>query len=692
MSAKVDVAIECIGDRHWRIVWLNNALDVMLREGEGWQEGDPPTLRTRLASRSAKPDPFFVYGDALRRVDAEVRIGVRQTPVVWSSIVARPQERGLHISLSGDGPLRADLTFLVDATGVLIRETAIVHLGGEHILLTGVPSFALSLSDAFSETTFLSGECDEETQVNRVPLAHTPIYLESRSGRTGFEYNPWIALQGPGVTVTAQLFWSGNWHLAARRGPGATYLSGGLPEHGFAHELHAGDRLLLPTVAIVRVEGGIDQATHRLHDYRRATQPNSGRDVPVQFNSWYPHPGEPNIDAMLELIPIARRLNCEVFVLDAGWYTTEHEDPAEDWWMRTGDWIVDSRLFPKGLEQLGNACRAAGLDFGIWFEPEAVSPSSVIGRTHPEWLHQVEGRPSTARAILNLGIDAAREFVRERMFAILRVTQASWLKWDFNTDLRQGGWATGHVGRDPVVAHYEGLYRLQDEIRAAFPSLTLEMCSTGGGRFDGAIMSHAHTNWISDQIQPLRNLSIHFGSQLAHPPSQCNDFLIDWPPKCHKRRMSRGATPDARGNLAFRLQVPMLSSFGISAPVNSWSAAEIEAAAHHVAWYREHVRPRLNAADQYLLTAQPPLDGKGDWAAVWYADKDRKGGVGFFFRLEGAASRTFRLAGLAPDMRYRLRYLNGPTVEATGAELASGLTVSLDATFASAALVVVAAN
>ena len=47
---------------------------------------------------------------------------------------------------------------------------------------------------------------------------------------------------------------------------------------------------------------------------------------------------------------------------------------------------------------------------------------------------------------------------------------------------------------------------------------------------DGEILSHAHVNWISDQPGALRKLAIHFGSQLAHPAVECNDWLIEWPP------------------------------------------------------------------------------------------------------------------------------------------------------------------
>lgn len=396
---------------------------------------------------------------------------------------------------------------------------------------------------------------------------------------------------------------------------------------------------------------------------------------------------------MKEFAEAAARLGCETFVLDAGWYTTEQEDPAENWWTRTGDWVVNRRLFPNGLEELADFCRERNLGFGIWFEPEAVSPSAVVRSAHPEWLQHPGGRApeASARAILNLGVPEARAFARERILKILRATGATWMKWDFNTNLNQGGWAPGLpetlTAEDPLIAHYRGLYTLQDELRAAVPALTLEMCAGGGGRFDGAILSHGHTNWMSDQPAALVNLAIHFGSHLAHAPVECNDWLIEWPP--HDGLLRKVPIVDERGDLAFRLRIAMLGTFGISAPVDRWSAAEFAIAQTHVAWYRDHIRPLVQRGDQYLLTEAPPVDGNGDWAAIWYAAKDRSGGALFAFRLAGAAAtRQFALPGLDPAARYRLRTPEGWNSAATGAELAAGLAIDIGEPFGSALIVV----
>lgn len=120
------------------------------------------------------------------------------------------------------------------------------------------------------------------------------------------------------------------------------------------------------------VAGDLNAATHRLHDYGRRQRPNPERPLPVHFNSWYPYQGEPPVAKMQEFAVAAADLGCETFVLDAGWYTTEVENPDETWWPRTGDSIMNQRNFPNGLEELSRTCQEQGIGFGIWFEPEAI--------------------------------------------------------------------------------------------------------------------------------------------------------------------------------------------------------------------------------------------------------------------------------------------------------------------------------
>ena len=644
------------------------------------------------------PDSAASPTPARPPVNAEpmVVVGAEQRPVTWQA--GRWEEIGAdrrRLTLAAESlPLRAELSFEYSpATGFLSRTTVLRHTGQDgEIDLRAAESFTFLVREPIERMFHLTGGWMEETEIQRTHPDDGVLTLESRSGKTGFHFQPYIALRTERDTYVCQLLWSGNWRLQIEPKKRVLLLSGGINDWRFRHRLTAGESLRLPEVLFGRINGSLNIATQRLHDFRRARRPDPARPIPVQFNSWYPYLGEPTADLLIPLVPIAKRIGCEAFVVDAGWYRTDDGESDAEWTQRTGDWRTSRKRFPKGLREVAAVCREHGLLFGLWFEPEVISSSSTIWREHPEWLHHIDGQPTAPedRAVLHLGVPEAWKHVFDRLSLMLRVIGVDWMKWDFNADLDAGGWAPGLPAdltrSDPLVAHYAGLYRLQDAIRAAFPDLVLEMCAGGGGRMDGEILSHAHVNWMSDQAGAVRKLAIHFGTQLAHPAVTCNDWLIDWPGNHDSQpgQIGPAAPIDWRGDLAFRLRVAMLGTFGISAPVDRWSPGDIAIAASHVALYVAKVRPLVHHGNQYYLTRGPQPDGNSDWAAIWYAAKDGRSGVLFAFRLSGTeATRRFRLAGLHDDSRYKVTLGSGATLAMSGADLAAGIEVGLGETFRS---------
>lgn len=669
-------AIETRGNAAWTLRFAGNRFDLDFADGDLRNTYFGPDFAGEylgLVDHHQNRDRLLTT-----RPEAAVHIGPNRDRVLWQTVSADIGETSLALVLAAPS-LMAKVEFILDAaSGSILRRTTLTGQGGHDTHISGALSFSLLIGEPITRITYLTGRWANETQVRSIVPEFSALQLESRSGKTGFEFQPYVALETPTGYVIAELLWSGNWQLNARTREADGVVSGGLPDAGFAQLLASGDSLELPEAILVRVAGGLDAATRALHDRRRSLQLGVIPRLPVQFNSWYPNPGDPEIGAMQRLASRAFELGCEIFVLDGGWHVNDSDPLGDDPWQSTGDWKPNPRLFPNGLEELSDHCHSIGIGFGIWFEPEGIGHSSSLRQRHPEWHHWINGIPPdpARRAILHLGIDAARTHVRDVMVDIIRRTGATWVKWDFNADLVSGGWpadAQEYLRRtDPVLAHCQGLYRLQEELREACPGLVLEMCASGGGRFDGRLLRHAQTSWMSDQAQPLCNLSIHFGSHLAHPARLCNDWLIAWPAADFVRH--GGGDPDLRGDLPFRLRVAMLGTFGISAKLQNWSDADMAVTTAHIAWYKAYARDVIESGDQYHLTPAPPLDGVGEWAAMWYAAKDRTHGVGFLFRLnEGQPVKSFRLGGLDDSMRYRVIEFDGPTRECSGAELAAGI-------------------
>ncbi len=177
------------------------------------------------------------------------------------------------------------------------------------------------------------------------------------------------------------------------------------------------------------------------------------------------------------------------------------------------------------------------------------------------------------------------------MLDILRETGATGSSGDFNEDLLRGGWApeiAPDLQRiDPLLAHVRGPLPPAGRVEAALPDLIIEMCASGGGRFDAATLRRGHTQWMSDEWRPLRNLSIHFGLQLCHPPELCNDWLIEWPPGDVPYAKDAAPTSGATGLPPAHCHA---GSFGLSARIAGWSDAERDRAAQNRR-YKEVVRP-----------------------------------------------------------------------------------------------------
>jgi alpha-galactosidase len=542
------------------------------------------------------------------------------------------------------------------------------------IELRAALSVSLALHEPITELVTLRGVWAEETRIRRARLGTAPILLQSRTGKTGFDAQPYAALLSEDAVTLCELDWSGNWRMDIAPDSGGALLSGGLNPWRLRHRLLPGTHLALPRAIFGRIAGDLNRATQALHNHRRAGRPDPDRPIPVQFNSWYPYFGEPTAATMLALVPRAHRLGCEIFVVDAGWYRPDQGESTEDWEARTGDWRTSRTRFPNGLREISDACHTLGMQFGLWFEPEAVGRLSALRTEHPDWLHWIDGHAPTDphRAIIHLGVPAARTHVLDRLSRVIKQVGVDWVKWDFNNDLGPGGWAPGLppalTAQDPVIAHVEGLYAVLDALRARFPDLTLEMCAAGAGRMDGGILAHAHTNWISDQPSALRKLAIHFGSQLAHPAVACNDWLVQWPPGIIPGYDDDSPDLANLGDLAFRLHVAMLGSFGISARIDRWSDPDSALVAAHVKLYRDQLRRIIHHGDQYLLTPRPRRNGGGDWAAIWYVAKDGSEGALFAFRLGGAdTSRRYPLPGLREGPATATAFPNRPVDVTDGA-------------------------
>jgi alpha-galactosidase len=580
-------------------------------------------------------------------------------------------------------------------TGVFTRQLTLTNKGDHALQLESAPSLAWSLPPGEYTLDYLYGTWGQERQLASERLGPGRRAFVNTTGRSTDGYSPWFALRNEalGVRYAAQLAYSGNWQMFFERDTERRTLP--WKDHdlrvvlamrfdfGGAAPLQPGESFRLPAVAFTASAGDLDDLANQLHRYQRryviARTPTND-PILTQFNSWYPILRNPTAANVKKYADVAADLGLEAFVIDSGWFS--------DRGTRTnpifGDWEADPVAFPKGLRDVADYVHGKGMKFGVWVEIECASTDSRVVREHPDWVLRYNGTPisgSLTRVYLNFGKPEVRQWARAVVDRLVRNDGVDWLKFDYNVDVGEyfdppGPGRSGTVLYDHLRSYLEFL----DKIRADYPNLVLENCSSGGLRFDLAIIAHTHTTWLSDVVDPRQSVQLAYGCTVEFAPEVCNHWMV-------------GDEKDGTVNLSnppgwwdFMFRIPMNGQFGISSRVSGWSPELKKRAADNVALYKR-LRPVITGADVYHLTP-PPAAGKNPtgWMALQYSSPDRGRSAVMAYRLaQSEPERVFRLRGLDAGRKYRVTEEGRLRGTFTGSQLSSqGIRMKLDQEWRSA--------
>jgi alpha-galactosidase len=485
------------------------------------------------------------------------------------------------------------LTYLDDVTGlrttlryrpvpdtdVLLRWVELSNDGPTTLTLDRVGSAGVCLPTRAARLTFLSGQWAREFQRQTVTLPAGRFRIGSDYGVPGHDYAPWLAVQDIDGEQAwgVSLAWPGSWEIDAEVDPtGLTRVRAGRLG---PVTVRPGETLTTPHVALAHSADGLDGLARVWHAYeRRLSRP---RTRPVLYNSWEATGFTIETDRQLALAAVAADLGAELFVVDDGWFTGRDDDTGG-----LGDWTPDPHAFPEGFATFVDDVRALGLDFGLWVEPESVSPKSRLYAEHPDWVHRIDGRPLTLirnQLLLDLGRDDVREHLWSVLDGLLTRYPISYLKWDMNRPAtprrpeRDGG-------------HVRGYLELLDRLRSRHPEVLVEACAGGGGRTDLATIARSDVLWPSDNTAPLDRLSVQDGFLLAHAPHLMSSWVTDAP----------GVFDPRPRSLRFRFVLAMAGVLGIGADLSTWTAAQRAEARELVALYKE-IRDVVHTGEVHRL-------------------------------------------------------------------------------------------
>jgi len=208
----------------------------------------------------------------------------------------------------------------------------------------------------------------------------------------------------------------------------------------------------------------------------------------------------------------AAQMGVERFIIDDGWFIGRDGECSA-----LGDWYLDEKKYPNGLEPVIKHVNDLVMEFGLWVEPEMISRDSMLYREHPDWVLELQGyhQPSGRwQYLLDLQNPDCFNYLFDRLNALLTTYNISYLKWDMNRELVQ----PGHEGKPAVNGQTKALYALLDKLLAAHTEVEIESCSSGGGRIDFEILKRTHRFWASDCNDALERQAIQRGMSYFFPP------------------------------------------------------------------------------------------------------------------------------------------------------------------------------
>ncbi len=541
---------------------------------------------------------------------------------------------------------------------VITRSVRIVNGGEESLYLTKVYSACLDMDNEDFDVVSLHGSWARERQIQTVPVSRGKFCVESVRGESSHQDHPFIALMEKGTgdehgKIYAMNFvYSGNFKATVQNDQFCQLrMTMGIHPEDFKWKLEPGQEFQAPEVVMVYSGEGTGNMTRTFHDFYRKhliRSPYKNQKRPILINNWEATYFDFNTEKLLDIARQASALGIEMLVMDDGWFGNRFDDNRA-----LGDWKVNEEKLPGGLKYLVDEVNKLGMKFGIWFEPEMISPDSDLYRAHPDWAIAIPGRAgslSRNQYVLDLTRRDVLDYVYESVAGVLRSANVEYVKWDMNRQLTDLGSANLPAERMGELFHRYmlGVYELQERLITEFPDLLLENCSGGGARFDAGMLYYSPQIWCSDDTDAIERLKIQEGTAFVYPLSTMGAHVSD----CPNHLLHRTVPFETRGHVA------LAGTFGYELDVTKISREEREMIPAQTAMYHKY-NNLVREGDYYRIASYSENHYYDCYGVV---SKDKKEALYTFVQVlnrPNVHSRKICFKGLAPDKKYRIEGEDG---------------------------------
>lgn len=563
---------------------------------------------------------------------------------------------------------------------VITRSVRLKNTGTAPLNVKRVLSMCVDFDNDGYDMITLNGSWARERCIERCRLHHGKQGIDSVKGESSHQNNPFMALvshnadEDCGEAYGFNFVYSGNFFAQAEVTQHKyTRAVMGINHFDFNWLLEPGEEFVAPEVVMVYSDEGIGKMSRTFHDlYRQHLIRGEYRDKrrPILINNWEATYFNFDTDKLIGIAEQASKLGIEMLVMDDGWFGHRDSDNSS-----LGDWFVYEKKLKGGLKHLVDEVNKLGMKFGIWFEPEMISPDSELYRKHPEWAIQVRGRDMTMsreQYVLDYSNKEVRDCVYGMMKDILDNANIEYIKWDMNRQLTEVGSTSLPKNRQRELWHRYvlGVYDLMNRLTTDYPHILLENCSGGGARFDAGMLYYSPQIWCSDDTDAIERLKIQHGTTICYPASAMGAHVSD----CPNHTVGRSTPFSTRGNVA------MVGTFGYELDVTRIPQEDRDAIPAQIAEFNKY-NPIIRTGDQYRIGN---VFEDNTWDAWIFVAKDKSEAVFTFVQVLGRPnyrSRRIKLKGLDPKSAYK----NMETGEVLNgcALMNSGIFVSLDGDFKS---------
>lgn len=532
--------------------------------------------------------------------------------------------------------------------------TSITNLEKSEIMLTNFASGMLHFNaDKYWLTQFYS-EWAKEMRLQEEPLTSGIKVIDSKLGTRANKYQSQHFFLTPGnrpstedsgELIAGTLAWTGNFKLSFEiDNRNNLHLATGINNYASEYHLKAGETFTTPAFIFTYSNKGKGLASRNLHNWaRRFAVLDGEKGRYTLLNNWEATGFKFDQQKLVNLFDDAKRLDVDLFLLDDGWFGEKY--PRDNATTGLGDWNVDKKKLPDGIPYLVKSATAKGIKFGIWIEPEMISPKSELYEKHPDWVLKLPNRPENYQRN-QLVLDLINPKVQDHVFKIvddlfIQNPTLAYIKWDCNRTITNAYSSYLKNNQSHLyIAYTEALYKVLARIRQKYPHVPIMLCSGGGGRADYGALKYFTEFWPSDNTDGLERIYIQWGNSYFFPANTIASHVTSW----------------GKQSLKFRTDVAMMDKLGYDIDVSQFTKEELLYSQQAIANYKRFSQI-VYQGNLYRL-ASPYEENR---AVVMYSSNDQNKAMLFAYTLSSRYREVFspvRLQGLDPKKNYKIKEIN----------------------------------